>query len=171
MCEYTGVLKLLFDWQTLAAGFLAIFAAVLASWATLHSAHKQIRGMEAQTANNKKFRVDEVQEERRSIVILVVTAMRCLVDEITPLATNTTRGVTMTTPDVSTPWLQMCFDKIKVLDGASIASYVKLASEIGKYRQSVGKQVSGYLTQQLQSIIDSANDVIRCCESYIGNNY
>ena len=52
--QHSKVTQFLYDWQTLAAGILAVFAAVGTIWATIRSAGREIAASQAQTAVAQK---------------------------------------------------------------------------------------------------------------------
>jgi len=63
--QHSKVNQFLYDWQTLIAGILAIFAAAGTIWATIRSAGREIKASQAQTAVAQKQIETTVRLERR----------------------------------------------------------------------------------------------------------
>lgn len=65
--QYHGIWLLLYDWQTLIAGFLAIVAAVGTIWATVHSANREIEATNRQISTAQKQIDIALRLERRRV--------------------------------------------------------------------------------------------------------
>ena len=63
--QHSRVNQFLYDWQTLVAGILAVFAAVGTIWTTISSANREIEASQAQTAVAQKQIETTLRLERR----------------------------------------------------------------------------------------------------------
>lgn len=74
MCDYTGIAKILSDWQTLVAGIMALAAAFATIIVTICAARRQVAAADRQTAAVKEQNADlrrRHEDEFRPICMLV----------------------------------------------------------------------------------------------------
>jgi hypothetical protein len=74
LCDYTGIAKILYDWQTVVAGIGAVVAAVATIIVTMCSARRQVAAADRQTDAVKEQNADlrrQHEDEFRPICMLV----------------------------------------------------------------------------------------------------
>jgi hypothetical protein len=152
--EYTGALKLLYDWQTLVAGL----SAVIAGWMALHAAKRQI-------ASSEKLRDAEISSRKEALLKKIIAAMTELNVQLARMAAIQD-GVLVPKPELDAPWRDAIFDEIGILDMRIVSLYLGLYGMLGDYKKDVGRNVvSGGLASELRMIGETAAKVSDACKA------
>lgn len=156
--EYTGALKILYDWQTLAAGLLAVIAGLTTLWA----AKKQI-------ASSRKLREEEIKSNRLALLKKMLAVMDEFGEQLGRMS-GIQGGSLIPKPDIDAPWRDAIFNEIGILDVSAVIPYVELYGKIGAYKKAVGKNMpSGGLPDELKSIRESVDKVSSACKEAAAN--
>jgi len=162
--DYTGPLKLLYDWQTLVAGFVAIGGGWLAYFAGV----KQVRAIRAQTAVLRQQNDDLKRAEQRRLARDSLIAARMLDASLEVVARDienarSTFGgprdgyvdeptANLARQAVGKPGFAYLWEKVGILDREIAVPFLELEASIDRMRAQHGTTHIGPLTDRLDHL-------------------
>jgi hypothetical protein len=168
MCAYAGIEKLLYDWQTLIAGFMALAAGVGAVWITRIPARQQVAAANRQTEAVRQQNAELRRSEERELARETLVAARLFGGIIANLMESTkgAHPITVILPDVP---VYEVIDHLGKLNRESIDKYFMLANKVHSFKHrgspTVNK-VTGDLDQITAIAASLADEIsqesIRC---------
>jgi hypothetical protein len=143
--NYTGLLRWVYDWQTMIAGFLAIVGAMGGGWlaycagvkqadATRHGARNQIAALEQQNADLKLADQRRLAQERKDVAGVLYASVGIVIAQIEaarsgliePLPTPRANAIRQT---VGKPGFTYLWERLGVFEGEIVVAFLSL--EIG----------------------------------------
>jgi hypothetical protein len=96
MCEYASITKLLYDWQTLIAGGMALAAGVGTGWITRSAARQQVAAANRQTEAVKQQNTELKTEARRNLARNALTSITLIESVLSRIQDDIDRVIQLT---------------------------------------------------------------------------
>jgi hypothetical protein len=154
-CEYKGVWKLFYDWQSLIAGMLALFAGFLAYGA----GRRQALATEAQNIQMRRRERCDLAREVLISTRLFDGILATVLNNISDMATFSTAGsylgVSVTNSirqKLAVPSLYPVIDYLGKLGRESIGNYFELLAKVEQFRTPTADTTGAQLNHEVEAI-------------------
>jgi len=151
--QNTGFWLLLYDWQTLIAGFLALIAGCLAAWTAFTAGQTQVAAAKEQTRAVERQNVLLTRENQRRLARDVLISARLLLGVLTGIEEDTAAlsealeqqnffgpNATISLSDhrsIRKPPLSVVWDKLGLCKAETVRMYLSLDAELERFAASV----------------------------------